>query len=67
MLYVVVYTLLYVVVIHPVKRTEMRNTVEIAWNLSSVAVCCILSVLLWRYPDDGRNSDRNMYVIYNAW
>jgi len=52
----------YVVFIHPVKRTEIRNTLEIATDSSNVTVCFILSVLLWRYNDGGGNSDRNMLV-----
>ena len=40
---------------------------NIKWfYLSNTAVCCILSVLLWRYHDDGCSSDRNVKVIYNT-
>ena len=33
--------------------------------LCNVTVCCIFAVFLWRYPDDGHNSDRNMYKVTN--
>lgn len=51
---------------------NVRRTWDIHYNikwfyLDNIAVCCNLSVLLWRYPDDGRNSDRNVKVINNIW
>jgi hypothetical protein len=38
---------------------------QTAIYLYNIAVCCILSVFLWRYPDDGRNSYWKMQVINN--
>jgi len=34
--------------------------------LHSMAVCCILSVFLWKYHDGGRKSNRNMSLINNT-
>jgi len=30
------------------------------FHLYNIAVCCILSEFLWRYPNDGWNRDWNM-------
>jgi len=47
--------MLYVDNTHPVGFVTL-------FYLYNKAFCCILSVFLWRYSDDGRNSNQNMYI-----